>query len=54
MLPGPALQKLSSPGRDFTSAMNSLKFFAGTAGLTSSTLIERASWLIEAKSLIGS
>ncbi|MNS96369.1 hypothetical protein D3C72_1306660 [compost metagenome] len=54
MLPGPALQKLSSPGRDFTSATNSLKVLAGTAGFTSSTLMERASWLMDRKSLIGS
>jgi hypothetical protein len=53
-VPAPAEPKLYLPGLALISAMSSLSVFAGTVGLTLSTVVEATASVTGLKSLIGS
>ena len=54
MVPLPLEAKLSWPGFDFASAISSFKSLTGSMGLTTRTFGTSATWMMGAKSLIGS
>ena len=54
MVPLPLEAKLSWPGFDLASSISSFMSLTGSMGLTTRTLGTSATWMIGAKSLIGS